>query len=68
MEVGKYLGGVNVFLSTMYAIFAVDGRGLVSAQLGGRVCLIGGSWRGFREERREFKGMDTTFLNIHTGS
>jgi len=26
------------------------------------VCLMASSWRGFKEERREFNVMDTTFL------
>jgi len=43
-----------------------DGRGLASAcacedQLGGWVCLMASSWRGFRVERRVSKEMGTTF-------
>src|SRR5659263_775957 len=53
--------------STMYAIFAVMVVVLpvpapARMSWGAWVCLMASSWRGFRDERREFNVMDTTFL------
>jgi len=61
------MGGVDVFLFDHVCDLGSDGCGLACAcedQLGGWVCLIEGSWRGFRQGRREFNVMDTTFLII----